>query len=196
MENQPSDSKTWLMVLEFLCLKLLEKEIYEDWAKTVDFWGHDVKPDEIVVPIELEDWEKKLFFITDVIHRHIDFKKAKVVLGLRGKNDPKMFNRDFMSVVELEQIGHVFRTLFWSLLKLKCPELSEYNIGVRNGFKVVRDKEKVDIQMVPVGASELFQSLKDKLPGELREALERFAETCTGKKCESCMANENCPIRN
>jgi len=55
------NEKTWMMVLEFLCLELFDRDVYDEWARGTDFWGIEPKREKEVFPIELTDWEKKAF---------------------------------------------------------------------------------------------------------------------------------------
>jgi len=68
-----------MMVLEFLCLELFDRQVYDEWAKATDFWGIEPRPGEEVFPIELTDSEKKLFLLSDVARRYVDFEKARVL---------------------------------------------------------------------------------------------------------------------
>ncbi len=190
----------WLMVLEFLCLNLFDKAIYEDWAKSTDFNGVDFNPaSDIAIPIELTDWQMKLFLITDVLHRHIHLKKAEVTFRMQAKEDPQNLAGDILAINHLEDLSHAFRVMFWWLIRKQCPELNLYGIGVRNGFKVVRDKQKAVIEVMPVDKADFLKALNDpSAPPELKALgktiLDKLVSICK-KKCDTCKSSDMCPVK-
>jgi len=198
MDNE----KTWMMVLEFLCLELFDREVYDEWAKATDFWGIEPKPGEEVFPIELTEWEKKLFLLSDVARRCVDFEKAKVLRELRAKKDPRSpeMSKWIISLLAQEEMVEIFRSIFWRVLFLHYPETQPFSIGIRAGFKVVKnDKARMDVKLVPLPKEmgELLKELKtigEALPKDLMEELARVVTSC-GQKCETCNKKETCPIR-
>jgi hypothetical protein len=194
--------KTWMMVLEFLCLELFDGEVYDEWAKATDFWGIEPKPGEEVFPIELTDWEKKLFLLSDVARRCVDFEKAKVLRELRAKKDPRSpkMSKWIISLLAQEEMVEIFRSIFWRVLFLHYPETQPFSIGIRAGFKVVKnDKAQMDVRLVPLpkDIGDLLKGLKtigEALPKDLLEELARGVTSC-GQKCETCSKKETCPIR-
>ena len=197
-----SNEKTWMMVLEFLCLELFDKDVYDEWAKATDFWGVEPKAGEEVFPIELTDWEKKLFLLSDVARRCVDFEKAKVVRELRAKKDPRSpeMSKWIISLLAQEEMVEIFRSIFWRVLFLHYPQTQPFSIGIRAGFKVVKsDKAQMDIKFVPLPKEigEFLKELKtigETLPKDLQEELLKVVTSC-GRKCESCSKKETCPIR-
>ena len=198
MDNE----KTWMMVLEFLCLELFDREVYDEWAKATDFWGIEPKPGEEVFPIELTEWEKKLFLLSDVARRCVDFEKAKVLRELRAKKDPRSpeMSKWIISLLAQEEMVEIFRSIFWRVLFLHYPETQPFSIGIRAGFKVVKnDKARMDVRLVPLPKEigELlkeFKTIGEALPKDLMEELVKAVTSC-GQKCESCSKKETCPIR-
>lgn len=191
-----------MIVLEFLCLELFDREVYDEWAKVTDFWGIEPKPGEDVFSIELTDWEKKLFLLSDVARRYVDFEKAKVLRELRAKKDPRSpeMSKWIISLLAQEEMVEIFRSIFWRVLFLHHPETQPFSVGIRTGFKVVKnDKAQMEVKLVPLPkeVSELLKELKtigEALPKDLMEELARVVASC-GQKCESCSKKETCPIR-
>ena len=191
-----------MTVLEFLCLELFDREVYDEWAKATDFWAIEPKPGEEVFPIELTDWEKKLFLLSDVARRCVDFEKAKVLRELRAKKDPRSpeMTKWILSLLAQGEMVEIFRSIFWRVLFLHYPETQPFGIGIRAGFKVVKNNEaQMDVKLVPLPKemNELLKELKtmgETLPKDLKEELLDVATSC-GQKCESCGKEETCPMR-
>ncbi len=200
---KPEEGKTWMMVLEFLCLELFDREVYDEWAKATDFWGIEPQAGEAVFEIELRDWEKKLFLLSDVARRYVDFEKARALRELRAKKDPRSpeMSTWIISLLSQEEMCEIFRSIFWRVLFLRYPETQPFSIGIRSGFKVVKSsKAQVDVRLVhlPKELGELlkeFRAIGEALPKDLMEELIKVVTSC-GKKCESCARKETCPIRN
>ena len=198
-----SNEKTWMMVLEFLCLELFGREIYDEWAKATDFWGTEPKQGEEVFPIELADWEKKLFLLSDVARRCVDFEKAKALRELRAKKDPRSDEMTtwILSLLAQDEMVEMFRSIFWRVLFLHYPETQAFGIGIRAGFKVVKtEKIPMDVKLLPLpkeigGLLKELKSIGEALPKNLLEELINLTSSC-GKKCESCTKKETCPIPN
>jgi hypothetical protein len=197
------EGKTWMVVLEFLCLELFDREVYDEWAKATDFWGIDPKAGEDVFAIDLTDWEKRLFLLSDVARRYVDFEKARVLRELRAKKDPRSpeMSKWIISLLAQEEMCEIFRSIFWRVLFLHYPETQPFSIGIRAGFKVVKNnKAHMDVRLVPLpkDVGELlkeFRTIGDVLPKDLMEELIKAVTSC-GQKCESCARKETCPIRN
>ncbi len=199
---KPEEQKTWMMVLEFLCLELFDRQVYDEWAKATDFWGIEPRPGEEVFSIELTDSEKKLFLLSDVARRYVDFEKARVLRELRANKDPRSpeMAKWILSLLAQEEMVETFRSIFWRVLFVHYPETQSHGIGIRAGFKVVKsDKAQADIRLIPLPKEigELLKGLRtigEALPKDLMEELVKAVTSC-GQKCESCSRKETCPLR-
>jgi hypothetical protein len=94
----------------------------------------------------------------------------------------------------------MIRSIFWRALFLHYPETQTFSIGIRAGFKLVKnDKAQMDVRLIPLPKeiSELLKELKTiggALSKDLKEELLKVVTSC-GQKCVSCSKKETCPIR-
>jgi hypothetical protein len=122
-ENDSKDQENtmWNSVLGFLSMELFGAEV----TKAIEhhnFKGFPKKDEETVIDVELEDWEKKLFIITDAA---IDY------LRNHEEDLPVYQAKSFL------RVANALREVFWSNLSLRHKEVRNKDYGIREGLKVV-----------------------------------------------------------
>lgn len=190
MEKQSSMANDlWMQVITFMVGELLGEEILADWSKADNFLSRDPEQGEKAFDFELADWEKKLFLVTDVAEKRLDFEKARLKMQAVDIEDPETL-REVRRLGTLASIAQEFRDLFWLIVYKYHPETTEHdNIGVRRGFKVVA---------VPPKPPELLGRGMVKIQGpfptpeELMKAVQQSLKSACKSISEKC---NTCPLR-
>jgi hypothetical protein len=140
------ENAMWNNVLGFLSLELFGPEI----TKAIEqhtFRGFPVRKEEKVVNVELKDWEKRLFIITDAVLCY-------------GEN-----HQDDMTVYKAKaivRISDALREIFWAILPLQHKEVRNKSFGIREGLKVVEVPKSKGLEGNPLeGLFKMFSPPKD-----------------------------------
>jgi len=127
--NSDDRNAMWNSVLGFLSLELFGPDVVESVNKHI-FKGYQKQKEEEIIDVELEEWEKRLFILTDAI----------MEFGNKNQDELPVYRAKAIS-----RIADALREIFWANISLRHKEVRNKSFGVRgtgNGGLIVVEVPK------------------------------------------------------
>lgn len=136
-EQTRLEKMAWGKSLEFMVENLFGEDFCLAWAEIQDCQSlQPVADNEEDFKIELPEWMKKLFLITE----QANAKLSEINQALNLIPFPPGPQDDILrKASQIQKLGNAFRQLFFAIIFKMHPDcMGPWGVGIRTGWKVVR----------------------------------------------------------